>query len=78
MYGNILPLFGILISTSNWTDASINANKSNTVKIGGSIYDWGGGSYWSGSIGSVKFYSNALSATEVLQNFNAQRGLYGV
>lgn len=70
---------GVLISTSNWTNASINANKSNTVKIGGLIYDWlGGGSYWSGSIAAVKLYSIALSPSEVQQNFNALRGRFGL
>lgn len=70
---------GVLISTSNWTNAAINANKSNTVKIGGLIYDWaGGGSYWSGSIAAVKLYSIALSPAEIQQNFNALRGRYGI
>lgn len=70
---------GVLISTSNWTNAAINANKSNTVKIGGLIYDWvGGGSYWSGSIAAVKLYSIALSPSEVQQNFNALRGRFGL
>lgn len=70
---------GALISTSNWTNAAINANKSNTVKIGGLIYDWvGGGSYWSGSIAAVKLYSAALTPSEVQQNFNALRGRFGL
>lgn len=70
---------GSLISTSNWTDASINANKANSVKIGGYTYDWqGGGSYWSGNISAVKFYNRALSASEVKQNFSAARSRYGI
>jgi hypothetical protein len=31
-----------------------------------------------GNIGSVKIYNRTLSATEVLQNFNALRGRYGI
>ena len=70
---------GVLISTNTWTNASTNVNKSNSVKIGGSIYDWtGGGAYWSGSISNVKFYNLALSAQEVAQNFQAYRGRYGI
>ena len=70
---------GVLISTNTWTNASTNVNKSNSVKIGGSIYDWtGGGAYWSGSISNVKFYNLALSTQQVIQNFQALRGRYGV
>jgi len=51
---------------------------SDTLKIGarggtGSTYD-----YFTGNIYSVKIYNRALSASEVAQNFAAQRGLYGV
>lgn len=33
---------------------------------------------WAGSMGSVKIYNTALSADQVLQNFNAQRTRYGI
>jgi len=36
------------------------------------------GEYTSKSISNVKIYNRALSATEVQQNFAAQRGLYGL
>ena len=34
--------------------------------------------YWPGRIGTVQAYNRALSATEVQQNFNAQRTRYGI
>ena len=33
---------------------------------------------WAGSMGSVKIYNVALTAEQVLQNFNATRGRYGI
>lgn len=40
---------------------------------------WGySGKYFLGSIGSVKFYDKSLTAVEVLQNFNALRGRFGI
>jgi hypothetical protein len=38
----------------------------------------GSESYWNGSIAGVQMYSVGLSATEVAQNFAAQRSLYNV
>ncbi len=34
--------------------------------------------YFAGRVGTVKIYSKVLSATEILQNFNATRDRYGV
>lgn len=69
----------VLVNTTTWTDASINQNRTDTVNLGGSIYQWGlSGSYWNGSIAQFSAYSRALSSTEVLQNFNAIRGRYGL
>lgn len=33
---------------------------------------------WAGSMGSIKIYNRGLTADEVMQNFNAQRGRYGI
>ena len=38
----------------------------------------GSGAYYSGYIGTFKIYNQALSAAQILQNFNAYRGRYGV
>lgn len=37
-----------------------------------------GSEYWNGNISIVQIYNRGLSASEILQNFNAQRGRYGV
>ena len=34
--------------------------------------------YFTGDVGPVQIYNRSLSATEILQNFNAQRGRFGV
>jgi hypothetical protein len=34
--------------------------------------------YFTGSIGPIQIYNRSLTATEILQNFNAQRGRFGV
>ena len=63
----------------NWTDASINVNRSDDYHIGGNIYSWGGiPSYFHGSIGNVMVYDKALTATEVKQNFEAHKGRFGL
>ena len=38
----------------------------------------GTGAYGSGKMGNFMFYNRALSATEVLQNYNAQKGRFGL
>ena len=43
-----------------------------------SAYQSSGGEYLNGSIGTASIYNRALTSQEVLQNFNAQRGLYGI
>jgi hypothetical protein len=36
------------------------------------------GRYWHGNIPNVQIYNRPLSAAEIQQNFNAQRGIYGI
>jgi hypothetical protein len=42
------------------------------------ISRWGTERYFSGSAGNYKIYNRALTATEIQQNFNAQRGRFGI
>jgi len=37
-----------------------------------------GNYYFKGSIGSVRVYNRALSADEILQNYNATKGRFGL
>jgi len=64
-----------------------NGQLRNTVAgsgtLGGSgqnmvIGNYGGAYYSQGLIPVVRIYNRTLSASEILQNFNAQRGIYGI
>ena len=67
---------GILILTLTSFN-TLNFNFSSKSLIG--LRHTGGGSAClAGNISQVSIYNNALSAEEVLQNFNALRGRYGI
>jgi hypothetical protein len=67
---------GILLSgvTSNPTIA-VNSNSTN-VSIGSRFID--GTSAWNGRISTVRIYPRSLTATEVLQNYNATKTRFGI
>lgn len=68
-----------LTNTINWTDASINRNSAESMKIGGAIYLWGANSsYWNGMMATTHIYNRALSANEVSQNYNAIKGRFAL
>jgi hypothetical protein len=69
-----LYLNGELKSTDNVT-VSANASNSN-FWIG--QYDFSGSRDFAGKIPIVQIYNRALSASEVLQNYNAQKGRFGL
>ena len=50
-------------------------NDTRTIKVGGT---GGNSSVWDGKIAIVQLYNRVLSATEISQNFNEQRGRFGV
>jgi hypothetical protein len=57
---------------------SLIANPGNStvgVKIG---RRWDIADFWGGRVSNVKIYNRALTAAEVLQNFNALRTRYGL
>lgn len=68
----------------NLTGGGASAGNNQFGTLVGSLYPygegWGGNSGFSVSADIYKFriYNRVLSAGEILQNFNAQRGLYGV
>ena len=52
-------------------------NSTNSLYLG----SYNGGEYsqyWNGRIGIVRLYNSALTGAEVLQNYNANRGIYGL
>jgi hypothetical protein len=68
-----LYLNGILTSTSAVSPA-ITLNSSENVTIGRRAT----GQYFTGNISNVQIYNRALSASEVLQNYNAQKSRFGL
>jgi hypothetical protein len=54
---------------------SFNGTEFIADEISLGIYGY---NFWNGRIGPVKIYNRALSRQEMLQNFNAHRGRYGV
>jgi len=78
--GNLyLYVDGVEISTAATTIGSVTNNQN--VWIGLSAYTGENivGSYpMNGNIGQSLIYNTALTATQVKQNFNAMRGVYGV
>jgi hypothetical protein len=61
-------------STGNNSNVSYQANKN--LMIGGTVSI--SGRNYNGNFSSTQIYNRALSATEVLQNFNAQKSRFGL
>jgi hypothetical protein len=62
--------------SSSHSFASVK-NSTNPLSIG----SYNNGEYpqwWNGSIGIVRLYNSALTGAEVLQNYDANRGVYGL
>jgi len=66
----------------------VNASLFGTSASGGAITyvspylrlgQWGnGGRFWNGRYGNFYYYNRTLAAAEITQNYNAQRGRYGI
>lgn len=67
---------GELIQTSTFSSTTI-ATSTNNIAIGAD-YPNGGSRDWQGRIANVSFYDKALSESEVLQNYNALKGRFGL
>lgn len=68
---------GSLVGTNSSVASSIYAG-SEYYRIGG---EYGAGNYtynMAGNIGQVRFYHKELSSTEVLQNYNNTKSIYGL
>ena len=60
---------GQQVSTSNESPATVTGN----IRIGKA-----GGNYWNGSFGPIKLYDKILTDSEILQNYNALKGRFGL
>ena len=69
----VLYINGVAVNSDSQTGTI--ATNANGVTVG----SYNSGAYWyNGNIGVVRVYNRALSANEVMQNFNATRGRYGI
>jgi hypothetical protein len=75
-FGNnlIVTYYNGIRANTQATSGTIKAFDSNQFGIGGSI----GYGDFIGDISNFQLYNRALSATEVLQNYNATRGRFGL
>jgi hypothetical protein len=80
-------LNGVNENTTNYSSASIILSGSNGTNAGiGCLFSQSGNvvsaprryGTFNGSIGIVKYYNRGLSASEVLQNYNALKGRFGL
>jgi hypothetical protein len=73
-------LNGVLESTTSTLQAANGRQNVTQLGVGTTPRGIGyrDGYYWNGKIYQVKFYNRALSASEVLQNYNATKGRFGL
>jgi hypothetical protein len=79
--GSSLNLYQNGVSVSTPVAQTINAQALNSaVAVGGRMFggDSGNNGYFNGYIPIAQIYNRALTATEVLQNYNATRGKFGI
>jgi hypothetical protein len=71
---------GALVDNKSNTTSTIYTTNQNKFFIGGDArYSPGtAGRYFNGNVYNTKLYNRVLSASEVLQNFNAQKGRFGL
>jgi len=65
----------VLVNSATAPAGSVS-NASVNLNIGRNIA--GANLYWSGNVAIVRMYNKALTITEILQNFNAQRGRFSL
>jgi len=73
-------LNGIQVFTSTAGSSTISYQPNRTIRIGGVVSTLPGVGlrFYNGRVSSTQIYNRALSATEVLQNYNALKGRYGL
>jgi len=81
--GTTLTVYGDGIANTNVTTCGSGSTALHLLTVGATINDGdpvnpAQRDWFKGNISSVQIYNRALSATEVLQNFNALRGRYGI
>ena len=72
-YSQSVYLDGSLIFYSSYGTGALSSNNY-TARVGYDDNNW----YWNGKIANTQIYNRALSASEVLQNYNATKGRFGL
>lgn len=77
IFSSLIYVNGSLVSSTNYgTDLTLNT--ATTAATIGTVPTATSAHMFSGNISSIKLYNRALTADEVLSNFNAIRGRYGI
>jgi hypothetical protein len=81
--GTTISLYCDGIFDNSILGSGFNAYTVSYVKIGGTLLGAypsadSGNAYWTGSLSCAQIYNRSLSATEVLQNYNALKGRFGL
>ena len=77
--GTSLTVYGDGVTNTNTTTCGAGSIDSTALSLGGTVNDGGGQRDWlNGNISQVSIYNRALSASEILQNFNAIKGRFNL
>jgi hypothetical protein len=65
--------------TVSWDSPHINSGSDMYMAFGVSdVTNQGDGTYFNGRFGAIRIYTGALTADEILQNYNATKGRFGL
>jgi hypothetical protein len=76
--GGVVYLNGITNQTITTNTGATPHNETGALEIARENDGGSGGDYFAGKIGCIQYYNRALSSTEVLQNYNALKGRFGL
>jgi hypothetical protein len=76
--GSVYTYLNGAVVTSNSANSAGFAGSMNNVTIGRGFHLGSTERYFIGEIGSVSIYNAALTAAQVLQNYNAAKGRFGL
>jgi hypothetical protein len=77
--GTSLTVYGDGITNNNTTTCGSGSLDSTPMSLGGTINDGGSLRDWfKGNIASIHLYNRAITTSEILQNYNATKGRFGL
>ena len=69
---------GSLVGSNTWTGTAGAPTTTTNLSLGYYPGNTAGGQYYDGEISQVSIYNKVLTSTEIIKNFNALRGRYGI